>query len=78
MSRSIKEPIIKQCPRNVKKSTLYWRTVRRVTKLGVRKLLFNPENEIPNPKIIIGDYGYCDYVFDFRFNENEKRIAKRK
>ena len=67
MSRSRKKPIIKDRPRNQKKSSLYWRTIRRVTNEKVRKLNIEPENDnLPNPKELINDYTYCDYIIDCR------------
>jgi len=66
MSRSRKTPIIKDHPRNVKRS--YWRKVRRVLKLKVHGL--NEQNLddviIPQPREIIDDYDYCDYIIDYR------------
>lgn len=82
MSRSRRKPIIKDSPRNEKKSSLYWRTIRRVTKQKVHELKTNPEIEIPNPKEIVDDYDYCDYTIDLRFKDENKdksvKKAKRK
>lgn len=61
MSRSRKLPIIKDRPRNYKKSTFYWRIVRRV-----QKSLLKSGKEIKNPKEIIDDYNYSDYTIDYR------------
>ena len=68
MSRSKKEPIIKERPRNHRKSTEYWRRVRRVISQSVRKLFYKEEDEvvIPNPKEIVNDYDYSDYTMDMR------------
>lgn len=72
MSRSRKKPIIKDGPRNYKKSSNYWRRIRRVTKDKVRYLQEKLEDEnIPDPKEIINDYDYSDYRFDLRFDNNE-------
>jgi hypothetical protein len=77
MSRSKRQPIIKDGPRNHKKSSLYWRTVRRVTKDKVRYFNETIEDEIiPDPKEIIDDYDYSDYETDLRFNK-DKEYAKR-
>jgi hypothetical protein len=77
MSRSRKQPIIKDGPRNHKKSSLYWRTVRRVTKDKVRYFNETIEDEtIPDPKEIVNDYDYSDYETDMRFNK-DKESAKR-
>lgn len=72
MSRSKKKPVIKDCPRNYKKSSNYWRTIRRVTKDKIRYLQEDLENEvIQDPKEIINDYDYSDYRFDMRFRDDE-------
>lgn len=57
MSRSYKKPIIKDRPRNYKKSTYYWRKVRRISKNCMRS-----GRDIPNQKSIIDDYDYSDYT----------------
>ena len=72
MSRSTKQPIIKDRPRNYKKSTFYWRTIRRVIKNAIR----SNEEEIPNPKEIINDYDYSDYKFDYRFSKKDNKITE--
>lgn len=67
MSRSRKKPIIKDRPRNEKKSTLYWRRIRSRINQKVRSLISDPEkDDIPNPKTLINDYNYCDYIIDYR------------
>ena len=82
MSRSKKEPIIKERPRNHRKSTEYWRRVRRVINQAVRKLFYKDEDEvvIPNPKEVVNDYDYSDYTFDMRDiskpSDREKLVKK--
>jgi hypothetical protein len=81
MSRSRRQPIIKDRPRNEKKSTIYWRTVRRVINDKVRLLKYEPDSDekIPEPKEIVNDYDYCDYVIDYRNgNINNKESYKNK
>jgi len=84
MSRSRRQPIIKDRSRNEKKSTSYWRRVRRVINNFVSSIKYDIELEetLPKPKEIINDYDYCDYVIDYRhgsdyFKESKKK-AKRK
>lgn len=79
MSRSRKEPIIKERPRNHRKSTEYWRRVRRVINQTVRKLFYKDEDEvvIPNPKQIVNDYDYSDYTFDMRDIKPHHKYANR-
>lgn len=76
MSRSRKQPITKDRPRNSKKSTNYWRIVRRVINQKVRDFVDEiPENDtLPDPKIIVDDYNYCDYVIDYR--KPKRRISE--
>lgn len=82
MSRSRKIPIIKDRPRNKKKSSIYWRAVRRVINKKVKETLKDPEDtEIPDPKSIVNDYDYSDYTIDFRERNDDyeyKIKAKRK
>ena len=83
MSRSRKLPILKDRPRNIKKSSEYWRTVRRVLKDKVRFYQETLDDEtLPLPEEIINDYDYCDYIWDSRFvtensTETQKDWAKR-
>ncbi len=80
MSRSQRKPIIKDRPRNYKKSSSYWRTVRRVIKNNVRYLQEKMLDEnIPDPKEIVNDYDYSDYRLDYRFknNENTKKASRK-
>ena len=63
MSRSKRKPIIKDRPRNYKKSTMYWRMVRRRQKIETNQIKNQDEIEITNPKSIVNDYDYCDYIF---------------
>lgn len=82
MSRSRRVPIIKDRPRNHKKSSFYWRKVRRVINEKVKDILKNPEEtEIPDPKSIVNDYDYCDYTIDYREKNDDSKYkikAKRK
>lgn len=72
MSRSRRKPIVKDGPRNHKKSSLYWRPVRRVTNEKVRYLNEELDDEIiPDPKEIVNDYDYSDYKHDLRFRDDE-------
>jgi hypothetical protein len=81
MSRSRRQPIIKDRPRNEKKSTFYWRTVRRVINDKVRMLKYEPDSDenIPEPKEIVNDYDYCDYMIDYRNDDiNNKESYRNK
>jgi len=83
MSRSRKVPILKDRPRGNKKSSVYWRTVRRVINERVRFYYESlDDEELPQPEEIINDYDYCDYIWDGRFpsvndTDTHKDWAKR-
>lgn len=82
MSRSRKQPIVKDRPRNEKKSSLYWRIVRRVINGKVRQIDKSDEDEtnLPQPKEIVNDYDYCDYIMDYRdssWSEKHKESVEK-
>lgn len=66
MSRSRKLPIVKDKPR-----VNYWKTVRRTLNQTVSQFSVVEDeddlNDLPDPKTIVNDYDYCDYVSDMRF-----------
>ena len=68
MSRSYKLAIVKDRPRNAKKSSLYWRQVRSTQNNVIRSCRDFEELEIPNAKTIVDDYNYCDYKIDYEFD----------
>jgi len=80
VSRSRRKPIIKDGPRNTKKSSEYWRPVRRVMNQTVRGLNeLTEEENIPDPKEIVNDYDYSDFNFDLRWRDDETvKKASRK
>ncbi len=65
MSRSKRKGYIKDRPRNHKKSTIYWRKIRRILKGKVKELFKDDFEEtlLPLPKQLINDYDYSDYTF---------------
>ena len=72
MGKSKKLPIIKERPRNIKNSTLYWRRIRRNLSIDLKSK--DIENlDLRLPKEIVNDYNYCDYVFT---SESEKYKRK--
>lgn len=77
MSRSLKLDIIKERPRNYKKSTSYWRRIRRVVRISVYNFKKDYKDRIDNiyhnPKIIVNDYDYSDYTF---VNSYTKKVSK--
>lgn len=71
MSRSTKKALIKDAPRNFKKSTIYWRTIRRVINYTLRKFRNDVDEMIlPKEKSIVNDYNYSDHSTDCRFEKN--------
>ena len=84
MSRSRRKAIIKDRPRNIKKSSFYWRQVRSSQNNVIRSCRDFDELEIPNAKTIVDDYDYCDYKFDYEFdsylgvNTTREKIEKQK
>lgn len=72
MSRSTKKPIIKDKPRNHKRTSEYWRKVRRSTDNKLRTYLVDIDGEnlqdidepfLPHPREVVNDYDYCDWVW---------------
>jgi len=84
MGKSTKKPIIKSAPRNSKKSTEYWKVIRRTvnTKLkSVKDIEDAEELEIPDARDIVDDFSYCDNIIDFTEWDDDhiyKIKAKRK
>ena len=70
MSNSYRKPVIKDKPRSKKRTPEYWRKVRRVQRQQTDKNNLE-ELEISNPKSIINDYDYCDWIWDFRYMDDE-------
>jgi hypothetical protein len=68
MSRSKKKAVIKDRPRNIKKSSFYWRQVRSTQNNAIKSCRDFEELEIPSAKTIVNDYDYCDYKIDYEFD----------
>jgi hypothetical protein len=68
MSRSYKLAIKKD--RGLK--SYYWKKIRRITKQIVKSLSFDNADDIyiPNPKEVMNDYDYCDYVIDYEYDRS--------
>lgn len=65
MSRSYRKAIIKDRPKNYKKSSMYWRVIRHSINNTIRSCKDLSSLDIPNPKSIYNDYDYCDYVINY-------------
>lgn len=73
MSRSRKKAILKDKPRNGKKASSYWRAVRSRIKTAIKSCKNYEELEIPNPKTVVNDYDYCDYIIDYEHDYKPTR-----
>lgn len=67
MGKSKKLGIIKDRPRNHKKSTYYWRRVRRNWRTGIA----SNKEELDSPKVIVNDYDYSDYKIDYEYDNSK-------
>jgi hypothetical protein len=67
MARSRKKAILKDRPRNIKKTTMYWRAIRSTIKTAIRSCKDLEELELPDPKTIVNDYNRCDYIIDYEY-----------
>jgi len=77
MSKSRRQPIVNDRPRNEKKGVKYHRAVRRVVNKKVKYLSEDLDDEIlPIPKEIVNDYDYSDYQHDYRFGKDEEMYKK--
>ena len=73
MSRSRKKAIIKDRPRNVNAAAFYWRRVRSAIKNAIRSCRDLENLEVPDPKNIVNDYDYCDYIIDYEHDYKPTR-----
>lgn len=72
MSRSYRKPFVKDKPRNQKRTTLYWRSVRGFWKNEMRSSKFWDEDfNFTDRKVIYNQYNYCDYKFEI-YEDKEK------
>ena len=68
---------------NYNRAAMYWRPIRRVINARVRHFQEDLDDEtLPDPKEIVNDYDYIDYIYDYRFlsadsPENKKYWAER-
>jgi len=85
MSRSYKKPIVKYKPRNQKRTPQYHKQIRRrhnQTLTGHANLIRDEydsfelgEPVFANPKMIVNDYIYCDYITRISdWNDEEEKI----
>lgn len=86
MSRSTKKPIIKDKPRNHKRTSEYWRKVRRSTGNKLRTHLVGIDSEdfqdmdepfLPQPREIVNDYDYCDWIWHLDDPEMAEKHSRK-
>lgn len=70
MSRSYREPFIRDKPRNSKATSEYWKPIRSKINQLVR---MGKDEELPHPKTIINDYDYSDYRFYWDTWKNRRK-----
>jgi hypothetical protein len=63
MSRSKRIPLIKDKSRNYKRTSFYWRRIRRTTKTKLKTDTNYDDLILPLPREIVNDYDYCGYIF---------------
>jgi hypothetical protein len=68
MSNSLKVGIIKDRPRRYKKSSWYWRIVRRVQRQAVKR-----GKEPKKAQEIVNDYEYSDYEVHTTYKKVERK-----
>ena len=80
MSRSRRKPWIKDKPRNQKRTSLYWRSIRRVWGNEIKSSKFWDEDfSFTDRKVIYNQYNYCDYtfiVYEDRQKDNRMKIFR--
>lgn len=80
MSRSKRKPYIKDKPRNQKRTSLYWRSIRRIWNNEIRNPKFWDEDfSFTDRKVIYNQYNYCDYWFEIyvdKEKDNRMRIFR--
>ena len=75
MSKSKKLPICKD--RGIAQHSTFRRKIKRRIRQKVKELLtlLDIESyELPSPKVLVNDYDWCDYIFDFRFKRQSRYI----
>ena len=75
MSKSKKLPICKD--KGIAQHSTFRRKIKRRIRQKVKELLtlLDIESyELPSPKVLVNDYDWCDYIFDFRFKSQSRYI----
>lgn len=77
MSRSKRKPYIKDKPRNQKRTSLYWRPIRRKWNDELRHPNFWDEDfSFTDRKTIYNQYNYCDYMFFIYYDKQKDNRMK--
>ena len=86
MSRSTKKPILKDKPCNHKRTSEYWRKVRRSIEnrlrtytvgIGSEDLQDIDEPFFPQPREIVNDYDYCDWIIHLDDPEMVEKYSRK-
>lgn len=68
MSKSRRLPIYKD--HGIARHSEYRRKIKRAIRQKVKDILNLADREsyeLPNPKVLVNDWNWCDYIFDYRF-----------
>lgn len=82
MSKSRRLPIYKD--HGIARRSIFKRKIKRRIRQRVKDIinLIDKETyELPNPKILVNDWDWCDYILDYRFLDpypGENRCSKSK
>lgn len=74
MSRSTRKPYYKD---HALTTHEYWRPIRREWKQKLNKNYFDDNFYLRNPKSIINDYDYCDFIIMPYTEEGIKKASRK-
>lgn len=76
MSKSKKLPIYKD--KGIAHHEDFRRKIKRATRQKVKEVMYLTDiesYELPAPKVLVNDYDWCDYIFDYRFKSQSRYIT---
>lgn len=76
MSRSKRKPYVKDHNMSTKE---YWSSIRREWKQKLNQNYYKDDFYLRNPKEIVGDYDYCDFLFipEYMSEEVKKKLSRK-
>lgn len=77
MCKSTKLPIYKDKNRHDKFRRKIKRRIRQKVK-DILNLIDKESYELPDPKVLVNDWDWCDYIFDYRNSDKELQIKYSK